>query len=168
MHITKYVSYFLFAILLTIIQILYNIDQVSLQNISTHTYIYIYPLFILIYPAWENIYFLLGVSFIMSIILDISMHTGAIYTISTTLTTFLKNYILYYINGKSATNTNCNIYKLTLIKKIFFIFILMNVQFISILIINIISIPVYENNLLMLKNSIINIAINTLLYSYIL
>lgn len=161
MNIREYIRHLLLFLILIFIQILI-IDQI-LSNYTYKIYIYTFP--ILTFPSTGNQYYLLIISFVLGLILDIFTNNYGLYSFSITLIAYFSKKILYLIKNDTVTNNKFFLHKTHIIRKTVFSFIIISINFLSILFIESIDHNNYIN-IKSLNKTIINIIINTVIYSF--
>lgn len=126
-----------YIFLLFIVQIFILNYSFLLGNYS----IYIYILFVLIYPYNnKKKYKFLILSFFIGWIIDHCINTSGIHAFSTTLSAFLRLKFLQFFDGNNFINENhFSIYKLPVIRQIFYIFSLVFTHYISLLILQLLK-----------------------------
>ncbi|WP_185876844.1 hypothetical protein [Blattabacterium cuenoti] len=133
----NFIKNFIFSIFFIFLLCLIQILMINPLLIGYYGYYsYIYVLFILVYPYNRNKFLFLLLSFLIGWIIDNCMNSGGIHAFSSTLSAFLRVNFLRFLDGKRfLTNRNrFSIYKLSFIKTVLYIFLLVITHNFSLLI----------------------------------
>ncbi|WP_185877381.1 hypothetical protein [Blattabacterium cuenoti] len=136
------------------------IIQISIFNnpMFLGKYSYVYIIFVLIYPYRWNEYLFLIFSFFIGLIIDCCMYTGGIHAFSTTLSAFLRLYLLKFFDGNNfLIKKNFSVYNLSFFKKIYYIFSLVIIHDISLFSIELLNGSIIFNNNALFKTLISSI-----------
>ncbi len=142
------INFFIYIFLFLIVQIFILKYSFFLGNYS----IYIYILFVLVYPYNNNKkYKFLILSFFIGWIIDNCINTSGIHIFSTTLSAFLRLKFLQFFDGNNFIDeNNFSIYKLPIVRQIFYIFSLVFTHYISLLILQLLK-GTYFNKIILFR-----------------
>lgn len=147
LFIKKIINFTIISFFIFLMQILIFSNPIFVSE----NYLYIYILFVLLYPYKWNKYIFLFFSFLIGLIMDIYMNTDGIHAFSTTLSSFFRFYLFRFFNTKNNFLENKSIYNFSFVEKLFFVFSLIIIHNMSLFILELIKKTVVLNREIFLR-----------------